>query len=89
MENDVQNALFEMQRDMQGVLLQHERELRVMQAILMAMTQQPEVNRSQLLLDADAALGSQYDRLESTHWSRSHQSDALTLLYQWLGNQSE
>lgn len=85
MEDKTKEALLGMQAELQKLALQHERELRVMQAMLMALTHQQGLDRKQLLIDADTALGGLYDRLESTHWSRSHQAAAMDLLYQWLG----
>ena len=84
MKDKAKEALLGMQTELQKLALQHERELRVMQAILMALTHQKGVDRKQLLIDADTALGGLYDRLASTHWSRSQQAEAMDLLYQWL-----
>lgn len=85
MEDKAKEALLDMQIELQRLALQHERELRVTQAILMALTRQNGLDRQQLLTDADTALSGLYDRLESTHQSRSQQSAAMDLLYQWLG----
>lgn len=65
-------------------ILEHEAQLRVAQSIITALCQQLGVDKERLLAEADAHLGSQYDRLAPSKAARKAQTAAMVVLRVWL-----